>query len=440
MKYYESETIELKQKIVDDIKKEVIAFANSQGGTIYIGVNDEGQVLGMENVDFSIQQIGNMVRDSIKPDVTMFIHYDRIEDSGKTIIAVRVQRGTKRPYYLAKKGLKSEGVYIRQGTASVPATDTAIRQMIKETDGDRYEELRSTEQDLSFLILKEEFIQRGLKLEEPQMRTMKLKNPSGLYTNLALLLSDQCPHTIKAAVFEGEKREVFKDRREFTGSLLKQLKDVYDYVDLNNRTQATFEKLLRIDVRDYPEEALREALLNLIVHREYSLSASSLINIYSDRIEMVSIGGLVPGISLDDIKMGISICRNQNLANVFYRLQLVEAYGTGISKIMNAYESATQKPQIEVSTNAFKIVLPNINYSEHVERIPLAESTTSKDETEIKILSYVEKHGSASRAEIQELLKVSVSSANRLIQALVRKGILKREGAGKNTRYLKQLE
>lgn len=103
---------------------------------------------------------------------------------------------------------------------------------------------------------------------------------------------------------------------------------------------------------------------------------------------------------------------------------------------MNAYESAPHKPQIEVSTNAFKIVLPNINFAERTEGIPLAESSASEGEKEIKIVSYVEQHGSASRAEIQELLNISLSSANRLIQALVGKGTLKREGAGKNTRYL----
>ena len=133
------------------------------------------------------------------------------------------------------------------------------------------------------------------------------------------------------------------------------MNEVYDFIDFHNQTRATIRKLLRTDIRDYPQIAVREALLNLLVHREYSFSASALISIFTDRIEFVSIGGLVPGIDLEDIMVGISVCRNQNLANVFYRLQLIEAYGTGISKIMKAYEGMKEKPLIETTKSAFKI-------------------------------------------------------------------------------------
>ena len=140
--------------------------------------------------------------------------------------------------------------------------------------------------------------------------------------------------TIKGAVFQGKDQTVFKDRREFSGALMKQMNDVYDYIDFHNQTHATIEKLLRIDIRDYPEIAVREALLNLLVHRDYAFSASALISIYEDRMEFISIGGLMPGFELEDVMAGISICRNPDLANVFYWLHLIEAYGTGISKII----------------------------------------------------------------------------------------------------------
>ena len=125
--FTESETVELKSIVVDDIKKEIIAFANCEGGKLYIGVNDEGDVIGVDNPDQIMLQISNMVRDTIKPDVTMFLHYNTIEIDEKQIVLVDIQRGTNRPYYLAKKGLRPEGVYVRQGTSSVPSTDTAIR-------------------------------------------------------------------------------------------------------------------------------------------------------------------------------------------------------------------------------------------------------------------------------------------------------------------------
>ena len=170
------------------------------------------------------------------------------------------------------------------------------------------------------------------------MKTLGIMNHDGIYTNLGLLLSDQCVHTIKAAVFEGTIQNEFKDRREFSGSLFCQMNEAYDYIDFRNQNHSTFSKLRRIDRRDYPEEAVREALLNLLVHREYSFRASSFISIYADRIEFTSIGGLISGMTLQDVMMGISVCRNAKLANVFYRLELIEAYGTGIRKIIEAYE------------------------------------------------------------------------------------------------------
>lgn len=123
MLFQESETVELKKILVDNIKKEVIAFADCEGGMLYVGVGDNGEVIGVDNVDEEMLKIANMVRDAVKPDITMFLHYERIEQDGKQIIAVNVQRGTNRPYYLAAKGLRPEGVYVRQGTSVMPAAD-----------------------------------------------------------------------------------------------------------------------------------------------------------------------------------------------------------------------------------------------------------------------------------------------------------------------------
>ena len=355
MVFQESETVELKAIVVEDIKKEIIAFANCEGGKLYIGVQDDGTVSGLDNPDETSLQISNMVRDAIKPDLTMFLHYETVTVGEKKIVAVDIQQGTERPYYIAQKGLRPEGVYVRQGYSSVPATNTAIRRMIKETDGDHFEEMRSLEQKLTFESTKKIFAERNVKFGLTQMKTLGMVTQDGVYTNLGLLLSDQCVHTIKAAVFQCTTQSEFKDRKEFSGSLFRQMDEAYDFIDFRNQTHSTFDKLYRIDRRDYPETAVREALLNLLVHREYSFRASSFISFYSDRLEFTSIGGLVSGVSLKDVTMGISVCRNIKLANVFYRLELIEAYGTGIIKIMEAYEGTGMTPQIETSDNAFLV-------------------------------------------------------------------------------------
>lgn len=444
MLFRESETVELKEVVVDDIKKEIIAFANCDGGKLYIGVRDDGTVIGLDNADSVSLQISNMVRDAIKPDITMFLHYETIVENGKNIVAVDIQRGTDRPYYLAKKGMQPEGVYVRQGYSSVPATDTAIRRMIKETDGDRFEAMRCLNQDLTFEATKKEFELRKTDFGSQQMRTLKLIDQDGLYSNLALLLSDQCVHTIKVAVFQGTDQTIFKDRREFTGSLMQQMNEVYDFIDFRNQTRATIEKLYRVDVRDYPEVAVREALLNLLVHRDYSFSASAFISIYEDRIEFVSIGGLMPGIELEDVMVGISVCRNQDLANVFYRLHLIEAYGTGMGKIMKAYESMQVKPVIETTKNAFKIILPNINAKYETENATVKTKSgtpvtihTEKElsDEEEKILEYARKHGAITRNDVIGLLEVSASTAARVIRKMVKTNLLEQKGKARNTHY-----
>lgn len=444
MLFRESETVELKEVVVDDIKKEIIAFANCDGGKLYIGVRDDGTVIGLDNADSVSLQISNMVRDAIKPDITMFLHYETIMENGKNVVVVDIQRGTDRPYYLAKKGMRPEGVYVRQGYSSVPATDTAIRRMIKETDGDRFEAMRCLNQDLTFEATKKEFELRKTDFGPQQMRTLKLIDQDGLYSNLALLLSDQCVHTIKVAVFQGTDQTIFKDRREFTGSLMQQMNEVYDFIDFRNQTRATIEKLYRVDVRDYPEVAVREALLNLLVHRDYSFSASAFISIYEDRIEFVSIGGLMPGIDLEDVMVGISVCRNQDLANVFYRLHLIEAYGTGMGKIMKAYESMQVKPVIETTKNAFKIILPNINAKYETENAtvktksgtPVTVHTEKKlSDEEEKILEYARKHGAITRNDVIGLLEVSASTAARVIRKMVKTNLLEQKGKARNTHY-----
>ena len=241
-------------------------------------------------------------------------------------------------------------------------------------------------------------------------------------------MSEQCVHTIKAASFEGTTKSIFKDRREFSGSLLQQMNDAYSFIEVYNKTRAEFLKLHRIDRRDYPEEAVREALLNSLVHREYSFSGSTLISIFEDRIEFVSLGGLVNGLTLNDILFGVSQCRNEKLAAVFYRLKLIEAYGTGIQKIMDSYQEDVIKPQIELSDNAFKIVLPNRNITLPVHDV---------NDSEKVILKLVDKKKVIGRKDVEEALAISQTMAGRIIKQLVDKNILVSVGGGRNRRYIR---
>ena len=460
----ESETVELKAKVTSDLKKSVLAFANSGGGTLYVGVADSGEILGLPDADADLMDINTMLRDGIKPDITLFAHSTIEHINGKRIIQVSVQGGTERPYSLAGKGIRPEGnealrfhaqsaqneaslrsAALRFGrAASVPASDTAIRKMLRDTTGERYEKLRSPEQELTFSSAAAEFAQRKTAFGEPQAATLGLTGDDKSYTNLALLLSEQCAHTIKAAVFQDTTQQTFKDRREFGGSLFTQLNEAYAYLDLNNKTEATFDKLLRKDRREYPETALREALLNAVVHREYAASGSILIKIFSDRIEFISPGGLVSGIEIEDIMIGYSACRNRSLAAVLYRLEFIEVYGTGILKIFEAYQDSHAKPKIEVTPNVFKMILPNLRSTHDACSTHGAPAETSPDTAarntkyippEENIRQHMLEYGSISRKQAERILGVSQTAAGVVLRTMLEGGLIVREGNSRSARY-----
>jgi ATP-dependent DNA helicase RecG len=304
--------------------------------------------------------------------------------------------------------------------------------MIKETDGEKYEEVRSLNQDLTFREAEQFFQIQAVPFGPNQQKTLRLQTPDGVYTNLGLLLSDQSVHTVKMAVFEGLEKEVFKDRREFSGSLLRQLEEAYNFMDMYNHNHGEVKGLLRLDERAYPEEALREAMLNALVHRDYAFSSSTLISIFDDRIEFVSIGGLPKGVSIDDIMLGLSVPRNEHLAAVFYRLHLIEAYGTGIPKIMRSYAGYERKPELRATGNAFKITLPNRNTSNTI--VP---DKTGYTENEAKIIALMESREEIVRKDVETELSISQAMAVRLLRGLVNKRVIQAVGGGKKTRYRK---
>lgn len=434
---FENQDLEFKQEYTSDIRKEVIAFANAEGGTIFVGIRKDGSVLGVPDSDSVMLQIVNSLKDSIAPDIMPFVTVKTNKTEGKFIIEVHVSTGINRPYYLKEKGLKPSSVYIWKGSSSQPMTDEGIREMIVQSSGKSYEVLRSLTQELTFLTLSKELEKKSIDFSSSKMKTLKLIGDDGLYTNLAYLVSDQCEVTIKVALFQGTDKAVFRDRKEFFGSILKQLEEVYEFIDLVNKTKATFSGLDRMDKRDYPQEAVREALLNCIVHRDYAFSGSNIMNIYDDRIEFVSLGGLVPGLEMKSIFLGVSQSRNPNLAALFYRMRLIESYGTGISKIQRAYHNEERHPVFETAKGVFRVTLPNRNeFSELVRLDSSNEFEGILEKQKNRILEIALKQGQVTRKDVEELLKAGSTKAFRLLRQLCEEGKLQSVGNGKLSHYV----
>ncbi|MGN1414891.1 MAG: RNA-binding domain-containing protein [Anaerovoracaceae bacterium] len=433
---YESERIEFKSQMIDDIYKEVIAFANTDGGIIYLGIDDKGNLIGIDHVDETYTRLTNGIRDAIAPDVTMFVRYV-LQDN--KVIRIEVGEGSYKPYYLKSKGMKPAGVYVRQGASSVQASPDQIRRMIKDSDGDVFEEMRTASQELTFEEAERTFIRYKVDFSEEKYIALGLRNiHDDQYTNLAMILSDQCQHTTKIAVFGDADNITFKDAKEFGGSIFKQLDDSYAYLTLCNRTTATFRGLERMERSDYPEDALREALLNALVHRDYSYSGSIIINVNDSCIEFISIGGLLPGLSADDIRSGISQPRNRKLAEIFHRLRLIESYGTGIRKIYALYKDCTAQPRIEVTPNTFKLVLPNMNANgTAAESAPqVKEKVLSGITPQMKtVMDYLEEYGEMTDEDLQELLNIKKTRAYLLARQMNENGLIDVIGRGTAKKY-----
>lgn len=427
-------------KIPDSIPKEIISFANTEGGEIYVGIRNDGTVIGIDDPDDVMTRISNTAHDAIRPDIIPFLQIRTLEMEGKAVVKVTTSVGAERPYYLAAKGLKPSGVYVRRGSACVPLSEAGIREMILDVSGKSFEESRSLNQDLTFETLQKEMDARNMEFGTEQMKTLKLLGKDGLFTNLALLLSDQCVHTIKVAVFQGLDNAVFRDRKEFSGSLIKQLDDVYEFLNIYNKTEAAFDGLRRTDQRDYPEDAIREALLNSIIHRNYSFSGSTIINVFDDHIEFISLGGLVAGLSMEAVFMGASQSRNPNLAAVFYRLGFVESYGTGVRKILRLYKDFPVPPVFRSAEGVFNVELRNRNErifgNPEIEKAGKEQKIVSvPDDLKERVFEMIRDKGEASRKEVEEKFNIGSTKSYKILKQLCADGLLTQKLNGNKTTY-----
>jgi len=312
----------------------------------------------------------------------------------------------------------------------------------------------SIEQELTFEYAGKVFSEKDVLFGDRQKQSLGLIRPDGRYTNLALILSDQCPYSTKAAIFEGTNKEKFKDRKEFSGSLFKQIDDVLEYLHVYNRMRGTFDgaspaKLAyRIDHFDYPSVALREAYINALIHRDYYIDGSILISMFDDRLEFMSLGGIMPGVTHDLMLAGVSVTRNEKLAQIFYRLNIIEAFGTGIPRIYSLYEKSKIKPEIPVIDGGFLIRIPNRNYHASPaqengiaagfvkEPRPAAFrfGVPAEGSNEKNLLAAFPDTGFSKEAAA-EVLGISASGAYKLLRRMQEQGLINSRKSGKKWQY-----
>jgi ATP-dependent DNA helicase RecG len=419
---------EFKSIYNDKANKVLLSFLNTDGGRLYIGIADDGTVVGVKDADRLLLKAVNSFRDSVSPDPTGYFKASPIEREGKTVIEISVEPGQAIPYCLKSYGLVPQGVYVRTGSQSVSASPEHIKQMVRENDGEKFIEALSLTQDLTFDYAARFFDEKGIDFGQRQKQSLGLIRTDGRYSNLALIISDQCPYSVKAAIFSGITKENFKDRKEFTGSVFKQIDECLAYLNVFNKAASMFSGAYRHDRADYPEIALREAFLNAVIHRDYYIEGSILVSMFDDRLEIMSLGGILPGVTKELLLAGVSILRNEKLAAIFYRLKMIEAYGTGIPRIFETYAKFGSTPEIPITNGGFLIRLPNLSYASTIATKPRLT------ENESKITDYFTSE--FTKQEAAELLGISESGAYKLLRRMTEGRLLSYRKVGKEMVYM----
>ena len=345
MKNLETNRIENKEQLNEDFEQEVIAFLNyKEGGIIYVGINKNGQVVGVDNTDLTQLQIKDRIKNNIQPSTLGLFDVTVETIDNKEVIKVIISSGTEKPYYLRKKGRTPEGCYIRVGRSKERMTERMIDDMYARRIKNTLKEIDSPRQELTFNQLKIYYEEHGLKLNDNFLQNLDLLTSEGKYNYNAFLLADENTVSIKLVRYLGTNKLELLENLEFGNRcLITTTQRILDRLDVENTTYAKIEYFGRKEQEKIDSKALKEAVINAIVHNDYSYGNSPIIELYSDRIEITSAGGLPQELSQEEFLEGVTAPRNKELIRVFKDVDLIENIGSGVLRILDAYDKSCFK-------------------------------------------------------------------------------------------------
>lgn len=413
----ETRTLEFKETITNTFLKTVSAFSNYDGGTIYFGIDDDGNIKGLKDVKQACLDIENKINDSISPQPNYTLE---IQNNDQTI-KLTVKSGIQKPYLYKSKAFK------RNDTATIEADTLELSRLILEGKNISFEELPCRQQELSFEILHRK-LKEHIQIEafnQDTLRTLNLYDNNNGYNNAAAILADTNHFPGIDIVKFGENISIIQKRATFENRSILEVyeksidvfRDYYQYEVIQGADREKVEKI--------PEAAFREAIANALIHRAWDIASQIRVLMFDDRIEVISPGGLPSGITEEEYLSGkLSVLRNRNLANVFYRLGFVEIFGTGITRIKHLYEEGLIKPDFEVSENTIKIVLP------------VFEKNLNLTENEQTVYKFLSKTMLKPISEIAPYVPFGRSKTTQLLKGMEQKGIVVVEGKGRGTKYI----
>ena len=439
----EGKTIEFKAELPNSntLAKTIIAFSNTGGGKLIIGVNDQGKIIGLapeENIFELKDKVASIIYETCYPTVLPDIYTTTIDD--QLLLIIEVYRGNLLPYYLKNKG-KNEGVYIRVGATNRKASHENILELERQRMNISFDQEANREVALDSLdisILEARFAHTGKVLDQSVMKNLKLviEDNNTIYpSNGLLILLGKFEHVrMKCSRFKGTSIDVFLDRKEYDDNLFSQLENAENFIKNYIKLSGEIKGLQRNDQYEIPLEAIRESLVNAVVHRDYSNDGRDIkVGIYDDIVNIVSPGGFPSTITQEDILEGRSEIRNRVIARVFKELNYIEQWGSGIRRIKSSCKArGLKEPEIVEKGDFVDVSL----YRESVNQIKANEESLISNEYQQLIIEYLKLHeNKITTKEAQDVLDLGERRSREILKEMIDKGILERVGKTTNTHY-----
>ena len=421
---------EFKVKLTDKFEEEVISFLNTNGGNIYIGVNDKGDIVGINgNIDLLQRTIKDRIKDNIMPSTLGLYDVVVLEEKNKKYIKIIIARGSDDPYYIKGMGMTPDSCFIRVGSSIQSMPYDMINNRVNKRTRTSLRNIVSPKQDLTFSQLKIYYEEKGFNINNNFLKQLDLYTDDGKYNYNAYLLADNNTISIRFGKYEGTNAVDLIENEDFGNcSIVKATKNILNKIEIENRIFTKIEYPERKEIKMYDFAAVREAVVNAIVHNDWSNEYAPKFEMFSDRLVISSNGGIQPSTTKEEFLEGYSLPKNKELMKVFNDLDLVEQMGTGIIRILQSYD----KKSFEFFPNFIRVTFP-FNKDKFREE---TEELTELTETQKSIINIMLDSPTITQETLSKLLGVNIRTVQRNIKTLIEKGLIERTGATKKGEWI----
>ncbi len=413
----ETERIEFKAELNEKFEKEIVAFLNSgKGGSLYIGLDDDGKPVGMKNIDLVERQIKDRIKNNISPDTLGL--FEIVTPRTEDYVQVVVSGGNQKPYYIKRFGRCPEGCYLKIGPSVEKMSEEMILSLFQKREKRTLKNIESENQELTFIYLESKYREAGFGIGQNLLTQLELFTPHHRFNKLAYLLADQYASPIQYAKYSSDDVFNLVEQKTFVNqSLLKTTSEILDLLQSKNTVYTQITPTGRIDHQKFNPIALREIIVNALVHNDYRGEGVPTFEEFSNRFEISSLGGLPDGFTMEDFFGGYSLPTNPELIRVFRDTGFAERLGTGIRRVLKFYP----REIFRFSPSFLRV------------NIPFYKPTEKAKKADIRslILSLVKQKPSITRRELSAILHLSSSTVYRELSGLVKDGLIVREGSNK---------